>query len=359
MDSMSLAMVVLIVLGLAWANGANDIAKGVATLMGAGVSSAKQALAWGAFCTTLGGLAAVIWGAALLKAFSSGYVSADFPITEAFIFGSLSGALFWLLIANLKGLPVSTTHALLGGIVGAALMIAGPTGIKTGAVTYKALLPLLLSPLIAILLCWGLILVFRQFSKTTPQWQPGCCEESEWHEDPYRCAPTPSKLVLKQRRIWHLLHWLSAGATSFARGMNDVPKIAAFLLITLSAQDGNIFGEYTSLLVICTVTITMVFGGLWGGMRILHVLAGKVTRMDEKQGLIANLGTSSLVLFASPLGIPVSTTHVSTGSLMGIRWGDKQKPHENDALKSILIAWLVTLPFAGSIAALTTFLLQR
>lgn len=99
-------------------------------------------------------------------------------------------------------------------------------------------------------------------------------------------------------------------------------------------------------------------GGLWGGMRILKVLAHRVVPLDAATGLTTNVGTSFLVLAATPLGLPVSTTHVSAGALMGVRWAEKKKPHQADALKFILLGWIVTLPATALMAAAIGWLAQ-
>jgi len=352
-------IVIFIILAMAWANGANDVSKGVATLSGSGVSSAVRALAWGTFCTLLGGLAAAVWGAALINAFSSGFLAADFPVTLGFVGGVMTGAAVWVLLATRMGLPVSTTHALLGGIVGAVLVLGGPEGLRTAAVTNKALLPLLLSPLLAIGLCWGLLLVARYVEKKVPSWKPGCCDQADWQRNPFVCAepaaPVPPPLA---QRVLTVLHWLSSGATSFARGLNDVPKIAAFLILTLALTPSLALSADNVVWPIMAVAVVMGMGGWWGGMRVLHVLAHRVSPLDSTRGLAANLGTSLLVLSATPLGLPVSTTHVSTGALMGVRWSEGAKPAQHDALKLVLYGWLVTFPLAGGMAASCAWLFQ-
>ncbi|TAN52272.1 MAG: inorganic phosphate transporter [Methylococcaceae bacterium] len=335
---------------LAWANGANDVSKGIATLIGSGLSKPAPAILWGTFWTLLGGVAAAFWGSALASTFAHGYLAADFRPDTAFVAGALCGAFGWVGIATRLGLPVSTTHGLLGGIVGAVWSKAGWEGLNGSAVASKALLPLLFSPLLAIVLCGVLLLAVRWLAEHIPAWRPGCCEPTEWQADPFRCATKgmdsgkPLRLSLLR---W--LHWLSSGAVSFARGLNDVPKIAALLIPALPAL--GLSAVETTFWAVGAVTTSMVAGSLWGGLRVARVLAFRVAELDAGRGLAANVGTSLLVLAASPLGLPVSTTHVSTGSLMGVRFADGSEPRQADALRAILIAWLVTLPLAALIGA--------
>jgi PiT family inorganic phosphate transporter len=344
-----LCAITLPVLLLAWANGANDVSKGVATLIGSGLAKPTPAILWSTFCTLLGGVAAVFWGSALAANFARGYLATDFRPDAAFVAGALCGAFGWVGIATRRGLPVSTTHGLLGGISGAALSQAGPDGLNGGAVASKALLPLLASPLLAILLCGALLLAVRWLAERIPAWRPGCCTPVEWQADPFRCAEEDASANRFRIALLHWLHWLSSGAVSFARGLNDVPKIAAFLILALPAL--GLSQTETTFWAVGTVTAAMVGGSLWGGMRVARVLAFRVAELDAGRGLAANLSTSLLVLAASPLGLPVSTTHVSTGSLMGVRFADRSHPRQADALRAILIAWLVTLPAAALIGA--------
>jgi len=349
----------LLVLVLAWSNGANDVGKGVATLAGSGVAGARRAILWGSFCTVLGGLAAAVWGAALVQTFASGFISTGFVINLGFVAGAIAGAALWIGFATRFGLPVSTTHALLGGIVGSVLVTAGPVGLKTAAIANKALAPLLLSPVIAILLCWCLLLAARWVERRIPAWSSGCCARADWQQNPFVCAPEGQRPAPYAQHVWLGLHWLSSGVTSFARGLNDVPKIAAFLILilTLTPALSAIFVG-SPLWPITLVALAMGLGSVWGGMRVLQVLAHRVTPLDPASGLAANVGTSLLVLLATPFGLPVSTTHVSTGALLGVRWGDKLKPQRNDALKLILFGWIVTLPIAAALAAVTVQLLE-
>jgi len=282
----------------------------------------------------------------------------DFPISTAFLGGTIVGACLWLLLATRLGWPVSTTHALLGGLVGSALAEVGPDGLRAAVIAKKALLPLLLSPVIAIFLCAGILSLSRLMASRIPPRQNDCCDPETWRSNPYRCATekTHGKFYRHLPRLWESLHWLSGGATSFARGLNDVPKIAAILILALGLAPGSMAldHQYTVMGAILAVTLVMAAGGLWNGYRVLEVLAYRVATMAPGTGLAANTGTSLLVLLASPLGIPVSTTHVSTGALFGIRLTDKTVPEQGDALRIILFAWVITLPVTGLFAAATS-----
>ncbi len=336
------------VLALAWANGANDVAKGVATLNGSGIAAARRAIYWGSGASVLGGLAALAWGGALVSLFSKGFLAGNPDLSWTFSFGAIGGAAGWVLLATRLYLPVSTTHGLIGGVIGAALATWGLEAVKFAAVGNKALIPLLASPLAAILLCGALLLATRLIDRYLPAWSPGCCEPAAYGKDPFACAPDTRTTHLV-RRVWTGLHWLSSGLVSFARGLNDVPKIAALALpavIAVAPTSGGAALVTTSALLL--VTAAMGAGSVWGGFRLLPVLASGVSQLDVRTGLAANLGTSMLVLAASPLGVPVSTTHVATGSLMGVRFGEGKRPKAGDALKAILFGWVVTLPVAAA-----------
>ena len=357
MNTPNLFLVGAPVLLLAWVNGANDVSKGVATLVGCGLCDARRAIRWGTLFTVLGGLTGILWGGVLAANFGTGFLAPDYRPDLAFMAGAIMGAFGWVGLATRFGLPVSTTHALLGGIVGAALVAIGPDGLRLAVITNKAVAPLLLSPLIAILFCWMLLRASRWITNRLPAWRPGCCAEDAWRADPFVCAEPREPAHPWQARLLRVSHWLSAGATSFARGLNDVPKIAAFLILVMAGTASSQYGAWVAAIVL--VTLSMGIGSLWGGRRVARVLAHGVTRMDSGQGLTANIGTALLVLAASPLGLPVSTTHVSTGALMGIRFVDRSAPTQADALRAILLAWIVTLPVAALFAAFATFFVRQ
>lgn len=344
----------VLVLWLAWYNGANDVAKGIATLVGGGETGATRAVWWGCLWTVLGGLAALAWGLALVDMFSHGLLAPGFSADLAYIVSVLFGAGAWVMAATRLGLPVSTTHALLGAVVGAALVAVGPDSLRYSALAANAALPLLLGPLLALALCWLLLLAARWIAARVPPWRPGCCARADWQRDPFVCAE--GEAPGRTRRMLGLLHWLSSGATSFARALNDVPKIAAFLVLALGLAPGLVPTPTTFALL--AVTAVMGLGSLWGGYRVLRVLAHRVAPLDRRNGVFANVTTAGLVLLAAPLGLPLSTTHVSVGSMLGVRLGEGHAPRERDAIRAIVGGWLVTLPVTAALAAAGGWLLR-
>lgn len=338
---------------LAWVNGANDVSRGVATLAGSGTASARRAILWGTLWTVVGGAAALLWGSALIKTFGTDLVAPGFTPSWTFAASVLGGACSWVALASYRGWPVSTTHALLGGLVGSVLATVGVEGLRVAAVSYKAVLPLLVSPFLAILLCAVLMSMVRLV-----RWQVRRSQKKSGQRKPFSQSPhSESNLMPGQTtcRAWTTLHWISSGVTSFARALNDVPKIAAFVSVAVVMTPGGIPLETATIMGVTIIMVTAVMGvgSIWGGRRVLQMLAHRVAAVESSTGLVANFGTSVLVLGATPFGLPVSTTHVSAGSLMGIRWVGRARP-EVDALNGMLIAWLVTIPAAAVVGALTS-----
>lgn len=355
-----MAIVGVLALMLAGVNGANDVSRGVATLAGSGAASPQRAILWATMWTVIGGGAALWWGSTLVKSFGTELVTPEFAPGWTYAASVLGGATVWVALASWRGWPVSTTHALLGALVGSVLMDNGVGGLSVTAVAYKAVLPLLLSPFLAIALCALFLLIARIVAARIPPWRPGCCPPAQWRRNPFVCASagqgaTPPAAM---RQLWSALHWSSSGAISFARALNDVPKIAAFVGVAAIISPGvaPLYESATVMMAaILTVTLAMAIGGVWGGYRVLQLLAHRVATIEPATGLVANWGTSLLVFSATPLGLPVSTTHVSAGSLLGVRWLGRARP-EVDALTSMLVAWLVTIPAAGFAGAVITFL---
>ena len=360
---------------LAYSNGANDNFKGVASLFGCKAASYRAAITWATLTTIAGSITAIFIAQALLKTFSGkGLVPDAIVGSEHFLLAVALGAALTVILATHLGFPISTTHGLIGAIIGSGLVAVG------GAVNFASLgkgfvLPLLLSPVLAILL--GALLYFIMRSGRialgiTKEWcvcvgceerviaqpQPASVltmraslpavsltvDEMENCEERY----AGSMLGIGSQRLMDGAHFLSGGVVSFARGLNDTPKIVALLLL-LPALDLR-WGFFA-------VAVTMAIGGLLHSRRIAETMSHKITAMNHGQGFSANLATGILVIIASLFGLPVSTTHVSVGSLFGIGLATRQA--NSRIIFNIALSWIVTLPCAALLSAGAYVLLRH
>lgn len=363
---MALMTVALFGLGgaLAFVNGANDVSKGIATLVGSGVTDYRRAILWGASWTAVGGLLGATFAKAMVATFGNGLLAAGTAPTMSAALATLFGATAWVLIATRTGLPVSTTHAIVGSLMGVGAVAYGLEGIRLGVLGTTIFLPLLVSPLISLVAASTLLRLSRPSAGPGTQRADCLCAEIE----PVRqmaavgvdggsafCAAAPGLVVTtgarkacatKHPRALRLtldhLHWLTSGATSLARGMNDAAKIVA-LLIAAATLRGSAALSSPRLFVL--VTGGMVCGSVFAGRRVTRVLAEKVTPMDHRQGFIANLVTAVLVSAGATVGVPMSTTHVSSGGIFGA--GMQRSSINSKTLRDIGLAWIVTLPGAA------------
>jgi PiT family inorganic phosphate transporter len=348
---------------LAFANGANDNFKGVASLLGSGTSRYGRALAWATLTTLAGSIAALVLAGELLARFrGKGLVPEELTLAPGFVGAVALGAGATVLAATRLGMPTSTTHALVGALVGAGLGAGGP--VYGGVLAEKVLLPLAVSPVIALLATAVLYRLFRaaRVRMGVQRDTCFCIGEETFEVQPYMA---PVQMVERRAQLsattgdavsCHTryrgrvlgvgagptldgLHYLSAGALSFARGLNDTPKIAALLLIVPALG---------SLGALAITGAAIALGGLVAARRVARTMSYDITPMNTGQGFTSNLVSSLLVLVASPLGLPVSTTHVTCGALFGL--GLSTGEARRTTLARILLTWLVTLPAAGLLA---------
>ncbi len=364
------ALVVLIPLLLAYANGANDVSKGIATLVGSGVTSYRRAILWGTAWTALGAAVASVTAGAMMATFGSGLLAADVTPSFPAAIGALGGAALWVLIATRASLPVSTTHALVGSVIGAAITAYGASGVAWPALSNKVVAPLVASPLAAFVLgrlatrtLSGAFAANRGTADcvcltahVTPMMTrigegsaalaatPGF-EVSVSSGDAAACRAMPAAL----RVTGDQLHWLSSGAVSFARGLNDAPKIVALAMATAGLASSSWLLSTPRLFVI--VGAGIVLGSLVAGRRVTRVLAEDVTPMSHRDGLAANLVTATLVTTGAIYGLPMSTTHVSSGGIVGM--GAERGSADWVKVREIGAAWVVTLPAAALLGALS------
>lgn len=350
---------------VAFANGANDNFKGVATLFGSGTADYKKALWWATVTTFAGSTVALFSATKLVQTFGGkGLVPAALAGSRPFLVAVVLGAALTVFLATKIGTPISTTHSLTGALIGAGLVAVG-FDLSFSTAWNNFLTPLMVSPFLAVGIA-VLVYPLLRFAVTLTGFTKEACicigEEfvpvamtSEGHlmttgtqslrvvvDEEVNCLHryTGTMLGVNVQTVLDSVHYLSAGAVSFARGLNDTPK-----LVALCVAAGTLDLRWGVLL----VGLFMALGGLLHAQRVAETVSKRITTMDPDEGFIANLVTSFLVIFASKWGLPVSTTHVLCGGLFGIgaangraRWG---------VIRNIVLAWVVTLPVAAVQAA--------
>jgi inorganic phosphate transporter, PiT family len=323
MDANLLAVLglILVALGFDFINGFHDAANSIATVVSTRVLSPGKAVIWAAFFNFV---AAFTFGTAVAKTVGSGLVDLKI-VTFSVIFAALVGAIIWDLITWYYGLPTSSSHALIGGYGGAAVAKAGFSAILWSGWT-KTLEFIVLAPLIGLVLGFTFMVaitwIFASFS-------PGRVD-----------------------RWFRRLQLISAGAYSLGHGGNDAQKtmgIVAGLLFT----GGYISTFRIDWWVVLMANAAIALGTLSGGWRIIHTMGSKITKLQPVGGFAAETAGAMSLFGATYLGIPVSTTHTITGAIVGVgsirrlsavRWGIAGR---------IVWAWVLTIPAAGAIAALT------
>lgn len=358
---------------LAYSNGANDNFKGVATLFGSGTLNYKKAITWATITTFSGSVAAIFLANTLVKNFSGkGLVPDTLIQTPEFAISIAIGAAITVFIATKIGMPISTTHSLVGALFGSGVVAVG-TAFNFAKLGNTFLMPLIVSPLMAAVVSFIAYLIFRKLRKTFGVTKQTClcigdekipvvkkvitdnaiAIETETQKtikitDESQCVESykGNFLGINSQKLLDFAHYISAGVVSFARGLNDTPKIVG-LLIVINAMDIK-WG-------MIAVAVAMAIGGLINAKKVGEMMSKKITPMNSGQGFTANLVTGLLVTTASIHGLPVSTTHVSVGSIFGI--GTVTKKADVKVIRNILLSWLLTLPIAAICSAIVYWIL--
>lgn len=313
---------------LAFSNGANDNFKGFATVWGSETLPYRRALILATVATVLGGLASVVIADGLVQQFSGkGLVGDEVASLPRFALAVATGAAATVILATRLGFPISTTHALVGGLVGAGLA-QSEGSIDLENLGSGFVIPLLTSPFISAGLGLTIFAIVRRIRSRAEERAAGSATGDAGLPDGSESGSWADRV-----------HVLSAASICFARGVNDTPKLAA-LLIAAQLLDGT--GSAIA------VTIAMGFGGWLLSRRVAETMSLKLNRLDHAQGVTANLITAGLVLGASRFGLPVSTTHVSVGSIIGT--GAAGSTLDLSVVRNVLLSWVATLPIAAGIA---------
>jgi inorganic phosphate transporter, PiT family len=356
-------LLIVSVVFLAFNNGANDNFKGVATLYSSKTISYQKALYWATITTVSGSICSIFLAKSLLKNFSGkALVPDELLLNPLFAISIALGAAITIFTATKIGMPISTTHALVGSLFGVGIMAVG-NDFNFQKLTDAFVIPLLVSPLMAALGAIMLYYIFTSFRKKIGITKQSCICLIENRVPAASCdhfvpaievekgiklnsckvaSETYSNSILgiSSQKLVDVFHFLSAGTVGFARGLNDTPKITGILLI---------IGTVNFKWFLVTVSIAMAVGGILNAKKVARTISDKITPMNSGQGFTANLITSLLVTTASVHGLPVSTTHVSVGSIFGI--GMLNKSADYKTIFKILSSWFMTLPFAALVSA--------
>jgi PiT family inorganic phosphate transporter len=316
-------LIALIIVALAFdfLNGLHDAANSIATIVSTRVLRPRTAVAWAAFFNFI---AFLFFGVHVAQTVGVGIVAAD-VVDALVIFSALMAAISWNLITWWAGIPSSSSHALIGGLVGAGLAKAGSVAIVwTGLL--KTASAIVLSPLTGFCLALLLILIVSWlFVRATPRAVDG---------------------------TFRSLQFVSASLYSLGHGGNDAQKTMGIIAVLLFSQGhlGNEF--YVPFWVVITCQAAMGLGTLFGGWRIVNTMGSKITRLSPMQGFCAETGGAITLFGATWLGIPVSTTHTITGAIVGVGAARRVSAVRWNVASSIVMAWVITLPVTGVMAAL-------
>src|SRR6478736_5831919 len=323
---------IIVALSFDFLNGLHDAANSIATVVGTRLIGPVAAVGFAAFFNFAAYFLALRWPALhkVADTIGKGLIDKDL-ITPAVVFGALVGAMFWNVVTWLKGIPSSSSHALVGGLIGAGVAHAGLTGVQWTGLN-KTLVAIVLSPTLGLILTMLIMLV------------------TSWLGVRATARGT--------ERTFRALHLVSAGTYSLGHGLNDAQKTMGIITV-LPYSTGYLHGDFHVphwVALSCYVAIGL--GTLSGGWRIIETMGTRITKLNQHQGFSASAGGSVMLFGASYLGIPVSTTHTITGCVIGagsarrasaVRWG---------IARNVMVAWIITIPASATVAALFYWLIS-
>jgi PiT family inorganic phosphate transporter len=319
--------IVLVALAFDFSNGFHDAANSIATVVSTRVLTPRLAVVWAAFFNFI---AFAIFGVHVAKTIAKGIIHPEL-VTPDIVLAALIGALAWNLLTWWLGLPTSSSHALIGGFVGAAVVAAGPGAIIASGLTKVAAF-IVISPLLGLVLGFvAMLAVMWIFKRSTPSRVDG---------------------------LFRRLQLVSAAAFSLGHGSNDAQKTAG-IITALLYSTGHLTGEFhVPTWVIIASYGAIGLGTLAGGWRIVQTMGMSITKLRPVGGFCAETAGALALFGASAAGIPVSTTHTITGSIVGVGSTRRLSAVKWGVAGRIVWAWVLTMPAAAAIAALVFFLVR-
>lgn len=330
MDLLLLILVILMALAFEFINGFHDSANAIATVVSTKVLTPRVAIIYGASLDFCG----AFFGTHVAKTISQGIVNAE-TVTQTVILCALLGAIIWNLITWYYGLPSSSSHALIGGLLGAAIIHSGVSIVNIHGVVYKVLMPMVTSPILGLLIGFLFMsFLVRLFFKAKPE---------------------------KVNKHFRKLQLVSSGIMAFSHGSNDAQKTMG--IITLALFTYGFLHEITvPIWVVVMCAVTMGCGTMTGGWRIIRTMGSKVIKLKPIHGFCSETSAASIILTASHFGIPVSTTQVISTSIMGVGCTQRASAVKWGIVGNILVTWVLTIPvcmiFSGLIYFIVSFIFK-
>jgi PiT family inorganic phosphate transporter len=305
-------------------NGLHDAANSIATIVSTRVLSPRYAVAWAAFFNFI---AFLVFGLHVANTVGSGIVAPGI-ITDQVIFGALMGAIVWNIVTWLAGIPSSSSHALIGGLVGAGVATGGWRAVQWGGLD-KTIAAIVVSPATGFVLALLLVLLVAwAFRRVTP---------------------------FKADKIFRHVQFFSASAYSLGHGGNDAQKTMGIIAALLFAHGLSGASFHVPLWVVLACQAAMALGTLLGGWRIVRTMGSRITHLTPVQGVCAETAGAITLFLATYMGIPVSTTHTITGAIIGVGAARRVSAVRWNVAQDIVVAWVLTMPAAALIAACATF----
>ena len=318
---------VLLALAFDFLNGLHDAANAIATVVSTRLLSPLAAVAFAAF----GNFAAYwITGLHVAETVGKGIIDKD-VVTPSVVFGALIGAMFWNVLTWLKGIPSSSSHALIGGLLGAGIMHAGFGAVESSG-TIKTISAIFLSPMIGFAIAMFLMLATSWgFRSVQPR---------------------------RANSAFKGLHLISSAAYSVSHGSNDAQKTMGVIAVLLYST-GYLGGEfYVPEWVVISCYLAIALGTLSGGWRIIKTMGTGLTKLNHHSGFCASTAGSCVVFGASAMGIPISTTHAITGGVVGTGAARRASAVRWSVASRVIVAWFITIPASAAVAAVF-YLLTR
>jgi len=312
---------IVIALGFDFLNGRNDAANSIATIVSTRVLAPRYAVAWAAFFNFI---AFLVFGLHVAGTIGRGIIAAN-AISDQVVFGALMGAISWNIVTATLGIPSSSSHALIGGLVGAGVAHMG-----LGAIVWSGLgktaAAIVLSPVTGLAIALVLVLLLSwSFLRVAPARVEG---------------------------IFRRAQFISASLYSLGHGGNDEQKTMGIIAALLAAH-GKLPGAFhVPFWVVISCNGAMALGTLLGGWRIVRTMGSRITRLTPFQGVCAETAGSITLFMATGLGIPVSTTHTITGAITGVGAARRESAVRWNVAQRIVIAWVITMPAAAMMGAL-------